>query len=145
MTDVTGSERHDRQVGPAAIRTISAVTPATHEMARAVRFYRSLGFVLHYGGENAPFTSFSVGSGYLNLSAEPSERRWSWWGRVIFHVADVDALYARAVHVGLGPSAAPRDGEWGERYFHLTDPDGHELSFARPLDTQAAPDHPPDR
>ncbi|MEE9270499.1 MAG: VOC family protein, partial [Candidatus Krumholzibacteria bacterium] len=23
--------------------------------------------------------------------------------------------------------------EWGERYFHITDPDGHELSFARPL------------
>ncbi|MEC8370717.1 MAG: VOC family protein, partial [Pseudomonadota bacterium] len=22
----------------------------------------------------------------------------------------------------------------GERYFHITDPDGHELSFARPLD-----------
>jgi hypothetical protein len=22
---------------------------------------------------------------------------------------------------------------WGERYFHLTDPDGHALSFARPL------------
>ena len=30
-------------------------------------------------------------------------------------------------------STTPRDAEWGERYFHLTDPDGHELSFARPL------------
>ena len=29
--------------------------------------------------------------------------------------------------------AVPRDAEWGERFFHLTDPDGHELSFARPL------------
>ncbi|MHC4164482.1 MAG: VOC family protein, partial [Planctomycetota bacterium] len=29
--------------------------------------------------------------------------------------------------------AAPADAEWGERYFHITDPDGHELSFARPL------------
>jgi uncharacterized glyoxalase superfamily protein PhnB len=27
----------------------------------------------------------------------------------------------------------PRDAEWGERFFHLTDPDGHELSFAWPL------------
>ena len=34
---------------------------------------------------------------------------------------------------GLAPEAAPRDADWGERYFHLTDPDGHELSFARPL------------
>src|SRR5260370_34379779 len=27
----------------------------------------------------------------------------------------------------------PRDAAWGERYFHMPDPDGHELSFARPL------------
>jgi uncharacterized glyoxalase superfamily protein PhnB len=27
----------------------------------------------------------------------------------------------------------PHDAEWGERYFHVTDPDGHELSFAWPL------------
>jgi hypothetical protein len=31
------------------------------------------------------------------------------------------------------PDTAPRDAEWGERFFHLTDPDGHELSFAWPL------------
>lgn len=147
MTEVTGSERDDRQVGQASapvIEAISGVTLATHDMARAVGFYRSLGFVLRHGGEEAPFTSFSVGSGYLNLIAEPSRRRWSGWGRVIFHMTDVDALYARAVDVGLRPSAPPRDAEWRERYFHLTDPDGHELSFARPLDTQAAPDRPPD-
>jgi uncharacterized glyoxalase superfamily protein PhnB len=27
----------------------------------------------------------------------------------------------------------PQDASWGERYFHLPDPDGHELSFARPI------------
>jgi uncharacterized glyoxalase superfamily protein PhnB len=31
------------------------------------------------------------------------------------------------------PNTGPRDATWGERYFHVTDPDGHELSFARPL------------
>lgn len=117
----------------ATIECISAVTLATHDMARAVRFYRALGFALHYGGEDAPFTSFAAGPGYLNLIAQPPERRWSWWGRVIFHVADVDALYQRAVAEGLQPSAPPQDGPWGERYFHLTDPDGHELSFAKVL------------
>jgi uncharacterized glyoxalase superfamily protein PhnB len=45
----------------------------------------------------------------------------------------VDALHARALAAGLAPEAPPRDAEWGERYFHLRDPDGHELSFARPL------------
>ena len=34
---------------------------------------------------------------------------------------------------GPNPQFAPRDAPWNERYFHLTDPDGHELSFARPL------------
>jgi hypothetical protein len=33
---------------------------------------------------------------------------------------------------GFDP-ARPQDGAWGERYFHMPDPDGHELSFARPL------------
>jgi uncharacterized glyoxalase superfamily protein PhnB len=37
------------------------------------------------------------------------------------------------VAAGIQPDTAPRDAEWGERFFHLTDPDGHELSFARPL------------
>ena len=65
--------------------------------------------------------------------AQPAERRWSWWGRVIFYVADVDALYDRALVAGYQPATVPRDAEWGERFFHLNDPDGHELSFARPL------------
>src|SRR5262249_27802029 len=72
------------------IECISAVTLATPDMARAVRFYRSLGFTILYGGETASFTSFSVGQGYLNLITQPADRRWSWWGRLIFHVADVD-------------------------------------------------------
>jgi uncharacterized glyoxalase superfamily protein PhnB len=42
-------------------------------------------------------------------------------------------MYQRAWAAGLQSSTEPRDAEWAERYFHLTDPDGHELSFARPL------------
>jgi len=132
MTSESGAGSIDRDLAP-AIESISALTLATHDMTRAVRFYRGLGFALRYGGEAAAFTSFSVGSGYLNLIAQPQERSWSWWGRVIFYVSDVDRLYERAIQVGLQPQAPPRDAEWGERYFHLTDPDGHELSFARPL------------
>lgn len=118
------------------IVSIGAVTLATHDMARAVRFYRALGFPLAYGGEDAAFTSFTAGRGHLNLIAAPPERRWAWWGRVILYVDDVDALYARAGAEGLTPEAPPRDAEWGERYFHLRDPDGHELSFAAPLSPQ---------
>ena len=115
------------------IESISAITLATHDMARAVRFYTMLGFDLIYGGQAAAFTSFRAGTGYLNLTAQPEAREWTWWGRIIFHVADVDALHIRALENGLQPDAAPKDASWGERFFHLTDPDGHELSFARPL------------
>ena len=113
--------------------TISALTLATHDMARAVAFYHALGFVVKFGGSEAAFTSFLVGSGHLNLTRVGAEIQWSWWGRVIFYVADVDATYACACASGLAPEFAPRDAAWGERYFHIVDPDGHELSFARPL------------
>jgi catechol 2,3-dioxygenase-like lactoylglutathione lyase family enzyme len=114
------------------IERISAVTLATRDMGPAVRFYRALGFSMRYGGETAPFTSFALGSGYLNLVARPSGAPHGW-GRVIFYVADVDALHGRAIAAGLAPATEPRDAEWGERFFHILDPDGHELSFAKPL------------
>lgn len=129
MSDRTGRDRR-----PASIRSISAVTLATHDMAAAVAFYQALGFALRYGGPAAAFTSFSAGNACLNLTTEGSEREWSWWGRVIFHVEDVDALHAQATAAGLRPQDVPRDATWGERYFHVTDPDGHELSFATPLE-----------
>ncbi|MHC4974597.1 MAG: VOC family protein [Planctomycetota bacterium] len=115
------------------IESLNAVTLATHDMARAVEFYRTMGFRLTYGGPEAPFTTFEAGSGHLNLVLETTGREWSWWGRAIFFVASVDETWERAVAAGFQPEAPPADAAWGERYFHITDPDGHELSFARPL------------
>jgi catechol 2,3-dioxygenase-like lactoylglutathione lyase family enzyme len=112
---------------------ISAITLATHDMARAVAFYEALGFVLKFGGPAARFSSFHAGGSYLNLTAMAADSTWGWWGRAIFYVDDVDAQHARACSAGLSPDFAPRDAPWGERYFHIIDPDGHELSFARPL------------
>jgi catechol 2,3-dioxygenase-like lactoylglutathione lyase family enzyme len=122
-----------RDQRPASVEAISALTLATHDMARAVHFYQQMGFALRYGGPAASFSSFSAGNACLNLIAAGAEQSWSWWGRVIFHVPDVDALYGQALACGFSPDAPPADATWGERYFHLTDPDGHELSFARPL------------
>lgn len=113
------------------IDSISAVTLGVRDMVRSVHFYRSLGFVLRYGGEDASFTSFHVGNGYLNLLAREPE---GWWGRIILYVSDVDAMHQRVLAAGITPDFEPRDATWGERYFHVVDPDGHELSFARPLE-----------
>lgn len=115
------------------IESLSAVTLGTRDMARAVGFYRELGFEIKYGGEESDFTSFFAGVGFLNLILVPAETPLAWWGRAIFHVADVDASHARALAAGLAPDFAPRDAPWGERYFHIRDPDGHEISLARPL------------
>lgn len=117
------------------IESLSAVTLVTTDMARSVAFYSELGFELRYGGPDAEFTSLLVGDSYLNLQLDPS---WTppaqVWGRIIVWVDDVDDVYRTAVAAGRMPSTEPADAPWGERYFHLSDPEGHELSFARPLE-----------
>ncbi len=115
------------------VQSISAVTLAVRDMARSVTFYRDrLELPLLYGGENAGFTSFRVGDGYLNLTV--TDRNLVWWGRVILYVDNVDSIYFRLVESGVLTDTEPADAPWGERYFHVTDPDGHEISFASPLD-----------
>ncbi|MEX3977416.1 VOC family protein [Paraburkholderia sp. EG287A] len=120
----------------AQIVALSAVTLTVSDIARSVPFYEALGFVQRAGPAVAGFASFELGGAagvcYLNLLEGP-HGAVNGWGRVIVYVADVDAFYAHALATGARPEFAPRDAPWGERYFHLVDPDGHELSFARPL------------
>ena len=119
------------------VQYISAVTLAVADMARSVDFYRDkVGLEILYGGAAASFSSFKLGEGYLNLildSNRTPDAPLAWWGRLIFHVDDVNALFHRLVGAGLSPSTEPADASWGERYFHINDPDSHELSFAKPL------------
>jgi len=115
------------------IEKLSAVTFRVANMTESVRFYRDvLGMKLLYGGEGTSFSSLrseNLQSAILNLEqGEPMTR----WGRLIFHVTDVDALWTHLKESGFNPDT-PRDASWGERFFHMPDPDGHELSFARPL------------
>lgn len=116
------------------IESVNAVTLETADMSRSIEFYTQLGFLLRYGGPKAEFSSFKIGVNHLNLELDRHYDRRGGWGRVIFYVDDVDALYQRALDLGLTPSTVPRDAPWGERYFHISDPDNHELSFARLLD-----------
>jgi catechol 2,3-dioxygenase-like lactoylglutathione lyase family enzyme len=120
------------------VRSISAVTVLTRDMARAVAFYQALGFQLQYGGPDSEFTSFRAGTGFLNLQLDRERTpQTTIWGRVIFWVDDVDAMHRRAIAAGLTPITSPADAPWGERYFHIRDPDGNELSLARPLTDRA--------
>ena len=118
---------------PPTIEKIYAITFRVLNMKASVQFYRNvLGMELIYGGERASFSSLRAsnsGSVILNLEQGVSVPQWA---RLIFHVSDVDAFWTHLREKGFDPEI-PRDGSWGERYFHMLDPDGHELSFARPL------------
>jgi catechol 2,3-dioxygenase-like lactoylglutathione lyase family enzyme len=122
----------ERAKGP--VESINAVTLAVADMGRSVAFYTALGFEPTAGGAEAGFTTFRVGQGFLNLQLDREHAPVpAIWGRVIFFVDDVDVMHARALAAGIRPATLPRDAPWGERFFHVRDPDGHELSFARPL------------
>lgn len=126
------------------IKGISALTLVVSDMSRSLAFYRALGFQCLNQADRGRFASLSAGPQFLNLAqgTPPAGRRW---GRVIFYVADVDRFHQQALEQGLQPDFAPEDAPWGERYFHIADPDGHELSFARPLSSGApAETAPPD-
>jgi catechol 2,3-dioxygenase-like lactoylglutathione lyase family enzyme len=126
---------------------ISAVTLRVKDMEKSCQFYSKLpGFKLVYGGGRATdsFTTFEVGEGsrtYLNLELERltgSRISEKDFGRIVFHTEDVDSLYLymkndKAISNAVTFESEPADAPWGERFFHIREPDGYQLSFARPL------------
>src|ERR1700682_208353 len=104
------------------IKHISAGTLAVQDIVRSVEFYEKLGFTPVYGNGPSAFTTLRSGNAYVNLMATSgyTGRRW---GRVIFRVDDADAHHSRLLAEGLKPEM-PRDAPWGERFFHIHDPDG---------------------
>jgi catechol 2,3-dioxygenase-like lactoylglutathione lyase family enzyme len=115
------------------VQRISALTLRVSDMARALGFYSDvLGLEVLYGGPVSCFSSLrtpGAKDAILNLEEGTAQQNW---GRLIFHVDDVDEFWRYLKSKGFNPPS-PRDAAWGERYFHLHDPDGHELSFAQPL------------
>ena len=110
------------------VEKISAITLKVSDMRASVRFYKDiLGLKMLYGGEQACLKDEK--HTILNLEQGKAINNW---GRVIFYVADVDKFWTYLKEKGFNPER-PKDASWGERYFHMLDPDGHELSFAQPL------------
>lgn len=115
---------------------INALTLATSDMSRAIAFWQVIGLTLTYGGPNSKLTTLAFGRNFINLQLDPSaptDRPPFGWGRAVLHVESPDDLWAKFAAAGYPSLTDPADAPWGERYFHILDPDGHELSFARPL------------
>ena len=114
---------------------ISAVTLPT-SCIKGRCFFRRIGLDVHRGGESASFTTFQVGLQHLNLRLVEESESLVDGPLVIFSVDDVDQTYQKFLQQGLQPEFEPRDAQWGERYFHIRDPDGNSLSFAERLDNK---------
>ena len=84
------------------VERISAVTLKVASMPTSMRFYRDLlGLEIIYGGEDAYFSSLRTRDGIypiLNLERGNPVTRW---GRLIFHVPDVDRFWAYLMGKGL--------------------------------------------
>jgi catechol 2,3-dioxygenase-like lactoylglutathione lyase family enzyme len=135
------------------VNRISAVTLLIHNMEKSCNFYSQIpGFRLAYGGSSKDiFTTFEIGKEVprmcLNLelittAISNSEHCRKHSGRIIFHTEDVDKLYS---YMKSNPNISnivsfenePSDAPWGERYFHIREPDGYQLSFAMPIKSRA--------
>ncbi|OEU09078.1 Glyoxalase/Bleomycin resistance protein/Dihydroxybiphenyl dioxygenase [Fragilariopsis cylindrus CCMP1102] len=116
--------------------SLNALTLATCDMNKSVPFYTKIGLAITFGGPDADFTTLSHNRDlHINLfhneEYKPPETEGTRWGRCVVYVSDVDDMYRIAIDGGLQPKSQPRNASWGERYFHIIDPMGHELSFAK--------------
>jgi len=125
---------------------ISAVTLLVNDMDRSYEFYSRIpGFTLSYFSKN--FTTFTLEENtgtqtHLNLELSIhdnlTDNKHRHFGRIIFHTDNVDAMYCYLKNDGFLSKliiieSKPVNANWGERYFHLRDPDGYQISFAQPL------------
>jgi catechol 2,3-dioxygenase-like lactoylglutathione lyase family enzyme len=139
---------------------ISAITLKVKDMEKSCSLYSKIpGFRQTFGGKPSDrFTTFEIGEGsratYLNLELTEEEEKDSSdfykesnlgkrkvsedFGRVIFHVENVDTLYSymkqdEYISKYIVFENEPTNAPWGERFFHIREPNGYQLSFAQPL------------
>ena len=132
------------------VHEISAITLLVKDMNKSCKFYSKIpGFKLTYGGSPSDlFTSYEIGKSthYLNLELSKTrhnnkDRDIRTVGKIILHTEDVDELYHyfkndKTISQLILFENEPSNASWGERYFHIRDPDGYLLSFAKTIINQ---------
>ena len=125
------------------VTKISAVTLLISDMKKSVDFYSKIpNFQIVYGGSDSQFTSFLIDNmsmSYLNLKLDKTHS--TDFGRIIFYVDDVDKFFTymqndQTISILGKLESKPQDATWGERFFHVLDPDGYKMSFATPIGDQ---------
>ena len=126
---------------------ISAVTLLIKDMKRSCNFYSKIpGLKQVFGGPEDFFTTYEIGensSVYLNLELSKLSSTDEYGDsknllRIILHTDDVDKLYTyfkndQIISHLISFENEPANASWGERYFHIRDPDGYILSFAQSI------------
>ncbi|HKC00499.1 MAG TPA: VOC family protein [Terriglobales bacterium] len=85
------------------VEKITAVTLRVANMEASVRFYKDvLGLEIIYGSEGSYFTSLRTKDGHTILNLEHGNASIRW-GRLIFHVSDVDRFWAYLMEKGFHP------------------------------------------
>jgi lactoylglutathione lyase len=111
--------------------SLEGLTLHVADVERSREFYQRLPGAVLVGHRPGQFALLQIGKARLGLLA----RRFLPEGAPGFHLelstslAGVDELYEEVRSAGLTPDAPPTDRAWGERTFHVTDPDGNELEF----------------
>lgn len=103
-------------------------------MDLAVKFYSSIpGFELVYGNSETTFVTFKTEDQFLNL--EYNQNETCNFGRIIFHVEDVDKTYNDLKQSPFSDriETIPTNARWGERFFYIRDPDNHQIAIAKPF------------
>ncbi len=133
------------------VNMISAITLIIKNMNKSCSFYSNIpGFKLIYGGStNDSFTTYQIGKyknfTFLNLELKKLQvgdldqnKNSNHFGRIIFYTDNVDRLHSyfknnNTISKIILIENEPMDAPWNERYFHIREPDGFQLSFAQPI------------
>jgi catechol 2,3-dioxygenase-like lactoylglutathione lyase family enzyme len=99
------------------------------DLDRSLAFYLALGFellrrsgqfaVIHWHGQR------------LFLAENPAAPVMARWTNLRIMVDDVEAVWKRALALGLAPAHPIGDRSYGLRDFTLADPSGFEIRFAQ--------------
>jgi catechol 2,3-dioxygenase-like lactoylglutathione lyase family enzyme len=123
---------------------LNAIGIVASDMARSIRFYRTLGLEVPETPDEGHVDTFLPNGVRFMLDSEDTVRSFQpEWTRetgnqlaLAFECAsasEVDEVYGRVVEAGFQGEKEPWDAFWGQRYAQLRDPDGVGVDLYAPL------------